>query len=300
MQPHDFLRQATLGVSGHLKKYSAMYPDQYVSDSMSLLSSAKEAVKFVMPTDGKLFDTKLAGLSENHRLPYERILIEYECKSPGGMSSEVFGERATRPANKRIVFAEQYEKTIAVASIVSFKDPYGNDVWTVQPYISEIIPANLVDGANIEVTAPEGISTPVISQFLVDHFDMGGHAKKTFGDAWKEHAYFDMLDEVNCVLNLMEALSCKNVSAEQLPVKNNKLAQRKKGALPYDLYHVLVVNSRSGEKSVDQGGSHRSPREHIRRGHIRRLPSGNIWVNSTIVNHGNHGKVHKVYALEAA
>jgi hypothetical protein len=298
MQPHDFLRQAIIGVAKHLKEFPELFEKEYISDSISLLKSAKEAVKFVMPTDGKLFDTKLAGLSQDHRLPYERILIEYECKSPGGMASEVFGERATRPANKRIVFAEQYDQTIAIASIVSFKDPYGNDVWTVQPYISEIIPANLAKGAKFE--APEGINTPVISQFLVDHYDMGGHAERTFGDAWKDHAYFDMLDEVNCVLNLMEALSCRNVTAEQLPVKNNKLAQRKKGALPYDLYHVLVVNSRSGEKSTDQGGSHRSPREHIRRGHIRRLPSGNIWVNSTIVNHGNHGKVHKVYALEAA
>lgn len=297
MQPHDFLRQAVVGVASHFKKYPELFPKEYISDATSLLKSAKEAVKFVMPTDGKLFDTKLAGLSQEHRLPYERIVIEYECKSPGGMPTEVFGERATRPANKRIVFAEQYDQTIAIASIVSFKDPHGNDVWTVQPYISEIIPANLTEGRKIE--APEGINTPVITQFLVDHYDMGGHAEKTFGEAWKDHAYFDMLDEVNCVLNLMEALSCRNVSAEQLPVKNNKLAQRKKGALPYDLYHVLVVNSRSGEKFTDQGGTHRSPREHLRRGHIRRLLSGNIWVNSTIVNHGNHGKVHKVYALEA-
>lgn len=299
MQPHDFLRKAIRSVAENFESNGAYFTQDYVVKSMQLLHDAQKAVKFVMPTDGKIFDTNLSGLTSEHRLPFDRVLIEYECLAPGGMSSQAFGEEKTQAARKRIVYAEQQEKTIIVMSIVAFKTPYGEDHWTVQPYISELIPSELVKDVLVEDVTPYK-DTKKIEQFRVAEYDFGGQAEKTFGEKWSEHAYYDMIDEVNCVLNMMEALSCRNVSTEQLPVKNNKLAQRKKGALPYDLYHVLVVNGRSGEKSVDQGGSHRSPREHLRRGHIRRLPSGNVWVNSTIVNHGSHGKVQKAYALEAA
>ena len=299
MKSHDFLRKAIRSVAENFEKNQKYFTEDYVVKSMQLLHGAQKSVKFVMPTDGKIFDTNLSGLTSEHRLPFDRVLIEYECLAPGGMSSQAFGEEKTKAARKRIVYAEQHEKTIIVVSIVAFQTSFGEDHWTVQPYISEIIPSELVKDVLVEDATPY-MGTKRIEQFRVAEYDLGGQAEKTFGSRWSEHAYYDMIDEVNCVLNMMEALSCRNVSTEQLPVKNNKLAQRKKGALPYDLYHVLVVNSRTNQKSPDQGGSHRSPREHLRRGHIRRLQSGNIWVNSTIVNHGHHGKVHKAYALEAA
>ena len=49
-------------------------------------------------------------------------------------------------------------------------------------------------------------------------------------------------------------------------------------------------------------GHHRSPREHLRRGHIRRLADGRrIWVNAAIVGAGKGvGVVSKDYALRHA
>lgn len=297
MQAHDFLRKAIPAISKTLEINQTYFPQDYIVKSMQLLRDVQKAVKFVMPIDGKIFDTNLSGLSPDHRLPFEHVLIEYECTTPGGMSSQVFGEEKTGIAKKRIVYASQREQTIFIMSIVAFKTPIGEDHWTVQPYITEVIPSNLVKDVLIEDVTPH-IKNKKIDQFRVCEYDLGGLAERTFGDKWREHAYYDMLDEVNCVLNMMEALSCRNVNTEPLPVKKNMLAQRKKGALPYDQYHVLMINSRSTGKSVDQGGGHRSPREHLRRGHIRRLSTGNVWVNSTIVNHGNHGKINKTYGLQ--
>lgn len=297
MQAHDFLRKAIRAISENLEKNQDYFTHDYIVRSMQMLHEAQRAVKFVMPTDGKIFDTDLSGLSSDHRLPFDQIVIEYECTTPGGMSSQFFGEEKTGIAKKRIVYASQLEQTIFIMSIVAFKTPTGEDHWTVQPYISEVIPSNLIKDSLVE-DLTSYVGSKKIDQFYVSAHDLGGHAEKTFGDEWRDHAYYDMIDEVNCVLNMMEALSCRNVNTEPLPVKKNMLAQRKKGALPYDQYHVLVVNSRLTERSADQGGSHRSPREHLRRGHIRRLSTGNVWVNSTIVNHGNHGKINKTYALE--
>jgi hypothetical protein len=45
------------------------------------------------------------------------------------------------------------------------------------------------------------------------------------------------------------------------------------------------------------GGTHASPRVHLRRGHIRRLPGKNIWVNATIVGNSDLGVVIKDYSV---
>lgn len=304
MQPHNFLREAIKGVGDFIEdceKHKIPISEKYCVSSMQLLHECQKAVKFVLPEGGKIFDTGFAGLSEKHRLPFNQVLIEYLCESFGSKVAEkVFGEENTMVARKRIVYAEQDGDKILVYSVLAFQRQYSSSVvWCVQPFCAELIPANLVEGQ--EISVPQALShMKTQDQFRTKFYDLGGQAQISFGNRWEEHAYVDMLDEVNAVLSMMEALSCKNVESEALPVKPNKFAQRKKGALPYDEYRVLVIKGRKESECESHGGSHRSPREHLRRGHIRRLHSGNIWVNATIVNPGNHGKVKKVYALEAA
>ncbi len=73
-------------------------------------------------------------------------------------------------------------------------------------------------------------------------------------------------------------------------------------ALPFDEYHVLTVAIPSAKASVNNQaesiGDRHSPREHLRRGHIRRLQdSRKIWVNAAIINAGVGTKIHKNYAV---
>jgi len=82
--------------------------------------------------------------------------------------------------------------------------------------------------------------------------------------------------------------------------KLNKSAV-KRGALPFDEYHILTLDGHTKTTGNSKTfGDRRSPREHLRRGHIRRLENKKIWINSMVVNAGNHGKIHKSYELEAA
>jgi hypothetical protein len=79
----------------------------------------------------------------------------------------------------------------------------------------------------------------------------------------------------------------------------------KRGALPFDEYRVLVVNAPGKEGAAQEHSAgamtHRSPREHLRRGHIRIYQSGRrIWVNSTLVNAGVGGRISTVRDLRAA
>lgn len=105
---------------------------------------------------------------------------------------------------------------------------------------------------------------------------------------------------INVLLSFLNILNCKNVSTHK--VSSEKRAKGSpKAPLQFDTYHVLVVennhtNSDSSEPNASNMG--RSPREHLRRGHIRRCHSGKrVWVNATIINAGKGGKITKEYAL---
>lgn len=295
-EPLNYLRKAIPALKERNKRMVKDHPE-FVEQVEQILKAAQESVKFVLPTNGRIFETEFKGLPEKLKLPFEQIVIEYEVDHTTSISDEVFGPSVTRPARKRIVCAGQKDESIFLVSIVAFNE-YGQDIWQVQPYWVEILPAGLVpDGADVN-DVPQLQHHGVIDNLRVCLYDMGGMAQKVYADDWERHAYCDMNDESSAVLSLIEALTCRNVTTQALPVKKNKLAQTR-GALPFDEYHTLMVSSRAHNDSGNNEGSHRSPREHLRRGHIRRLPSGNVWVNSTIVNAGNHGKVHKAYEVTA-
>jgi hypothetical protein len=99
------------------------------------------------------------------------------------------------------------------------------------------------------------------------------------------------------ILSFLNILSCMNVAVEKSAPKK---AGKTKSALPFDTYHVLTIDVpfKPGSAFAGGGGSHRAPREHLRRGHIRKLPDNKrIWVNACVVNAGVGGKVSKDYAV---
>jgi hypothetical protein len=95
------------------------------------------------------------------------------------------------------------------------------------------------------------------------------------------------------LFRLLNALACSNVTLDRIKAKAGKI----KSALPFDDYHVLMVDtSIAGGRGTPNG--HRSPREHLRRGHSRRLESGrHVWINACVVAAGAPGKVTKDYAM---
>lgn len=307
MTPHNYLRQAIPAIKEIIHRLDAT--PGFISKSLELLEEAQRAVKFVLPDNGVIFDNQLRGLPDILKLPYNEIVIEYCCSNSGGRVANHFGEDQTTPVRKRIVYAQQDGENIQVASIVCLETPMG-DRWQVLPYVAEMIPrSNVCDSEiiNTDEIKDEQYKKKNPDSYKVDkvvgtHYDIGGMAKKCHGDDWHEHAHYNMGDECQAVLSLIEALSCSNVKATPLPVRQkiNKGAA-KRGALPFDEYHILTLDGHS--KSSGEGKTfldRRSPREHLRRGHIRRLENKRIWINSMVVNAGNHGKIHKSYELEAA
>lgn len=101
------------------------------------------------------------------------------------------------------------------------------------------------------------------------------------------------------LLDFCLALNCSNVQSElhQPPEALNR-KRRKNGKLPFSEYRTLVVEE-SDEKGQNLGGSHSSPRFHLRRGHIRMLASGKaVWVRAHSVGDPSRGTVRKNYQMQ--
>lgn len=99
----------------------------------------------------------------------------------------------------------------------------------------------------------------------------------------------------------LAVMCCSNVVTEDH--KPPKFANRQRIAKkkpPLVTYKTLVIQA-PGESCSDnepQGGTHASPRQHLRRGHIRRLADGRtVWVNSCVVGKAENGAVIKDYAV---
>lgn len=99
-------------------------------------------------------------------------------------------------------------------------------------------------------------------------------------------------------MNLLCVLSCTNAHIEDYP-KPSKLKQdmrKKKGKLAFFEFKILTIDGNADHSALGAArSSHSSPRVYLRRGHIRRLKTKNVWVNSCVVGDKSKGIVQKDY-----
>ena len=112
----------------------------------------------------------------------------------------------------------------------------------------------------------------------------------------------DITMEVAAVLNLCEVLTCSNVTTAIHQRVDERVNRRRvrKGKIPFYETKVLVLedpkqpNERTGITVNDRN----SPRQHLRRGHIRRLEDDKkIWVNACVVGKKEDGVLSKSYVV---
>lgn len=93
------------------------------------------------------------------------------------------------------------------------------------------------------------------------------------------------------------AMNCTNVQRQEhrIDVKL-QLARQKRRKPPLFSYWTLQLDGRR-EPGQQQGGTHASPRVHLRRGHPRQFAPGRwTWVQPCAVGNREMGMVHKDYA----
>ena len=243
------------------------------------LNNIPNAVKFSLPEDGVVIDDRsfraLKSI-EKINLPYKNFVLEYRnTKNEDGASKDVI----------LVLDADDGGAADLDAIVVilwSFRPEHGK--WSLFPAF--------VFKKDTERTfdAGEGFVNIAHSSAFDRALADPESKETTEAVSWQV---------VKVVLSFLNALACKNVHIEKSPAKATKQGKKVKAALPFDDYHFLTVDvpGKAGVRGEGLGGSHRSPREHLRRGHIRRLDSGPIWVNACVVNAGIGSKVGKSYLL---
>lgn len=257
-------------------KYGWIEPervDPYYADLVeSVPKMFKETEKITLPKGGMLFydpDLKALDTTIPLRLPYPAIVLEHEGQN---------WKHPDKPANfnKTIILAKEMTTADGVVdSIVVMNILHATDKnkWYV-------VPPLILPSTGYLQTQDDG-TLKILAQ----------------SDPRYNGTSSLVSPSIAILLQFLNVLSCSNVGMEK--TKQDKPNAKLKSALPFDDYWVLQLNPISNSKNAKGlQSTHHSPREHLRRGHIRRLQSGvKVWVNAHIVAAGTLGKITKDYKL---
>lgn len=227
---------------------------------------ARSAIYFAFDGgDGMMNDSELRAMDHSLglNLPFDRIAIEHK---------------------NTLVIAEYQDSFVCVQCLTRIERAFEKAMWSVSPIFA----------------------IPRFDYIVAGSFDSDGFPRiKTFEtSSCEDHLPIESQDGnyffARVLLSLLNALSCSNIEIVDFAKAPEKLNKKRasKSKPPIFTYKTLAISG-GRSKTSHLGGSHSSPRVHLRRGHIRRLPDKNVWVNACVVGDKSKGIVHKDYAVTA-
>ncbi len=268
----------------------------------------EDAIKFALPDGGRLFESN-QPFSVNDadllHLPYPVIALEYSMSDAHSITIDQ--EELGCLAPKRICLAIDNPEVEGISVIPIWYDE-NEQRWNTS-FSCVFIPKK-------QDHDPKSLRYPADVQGK--RSDLRVEIKPLIGEAWdrcvkdkgqegaERIGWLDAKDEVNNLLSFLLALSCKNVSTRNNEdvktidrVNAKRISKGKKPIFSYKILEISIPNEISKKNDTDaEKNARRSPRIHLRRGHIRRLVDGKrIWVNASVVGKKDKGIVHKDYKL---
>lgn len=249
----------------------------------AIILSLELAEKFVLPNGGSILgwrDSKknttttelIANYVSPFRLPYPTCTFEWVC------TSEKMSSTSGHVIHYVIVLACEL-KTPEDSLVIAITTIYLiNGRW--YPAFFNVIVAD--DGTFTPLYAFKSIETKY--NYLTQ-------------DQLVQLAAQETTNQVFVVAETLAALSCTNVETVKTEHTYINKKREAKGKLPLYDFHTLVLKPTGSENTAPFGGTHASPRMHLRRGHIRRLETGNVWVNSCVVGSAQNGVIEKNYSI---
>jgi len=244
--------------------------DEVLSKSIlrTLASGLESSVNFVLPDGGILLGNDRKGDTLSVlRLPFERITMNF--KAPNGMDICVF----------------VYDADDNYFGVIGFFKT--KKTWSINPVMRFIHKENWRHPAD-----PCVYKSPFKNIFNI---------KQEFAEKFQGSFEVSSLLCVEALLELLEALTCRNVEQTTIQKCDKALNARRvnKGKLPLYEERILTIKANQKQGIGIRTGTHESPRQHLRRGHIRRLDTGNVWVNACVVGSSEKGVIKKSYNVAA-
>lgn len=288
--------------------------DAIVCDS--LIEEIKQSQHFAMPDYGILFDDNLKGITNTIvRLPFPSVTLEYFVP----IHSNVIDKYHECEANKRLILAREITKGQAdvlgcfssklfdycdicivinaffsndhrwTPAIVYLVIPCAWDKYNEERAMSyEYIPNNVL-GTGQKFAGAPFFTLPQLTQKLEN-------AREAL-----EMGIMDLGSEIKALMEFLEALSCRNVETTVIQAElSPKIAKRRENDNKAPIFETKCLTIKTNSTANVGNGvkvSHASPKQHLRRGHIRHLESGNIWVNSCIVGDPSKGVIKHDYKV---
>lgn len=266
-----------------------------------------KAVKFIGPMNGIFFEKPdEAKLLELFRLPFPSIALEYTYD----LEHEPW-VAADAPGNKRdpdtritgtVVLAEEAELNGKNGVLTTMFLRVTSFPWRWQPScISIFVPY----GAEAHLLEADGKLRPAIdleinihSPYLLGEIARG---REETPDQAASFLAQTIWNSTLSIRSLCGILNCSNVRVETVP-PSEKLNRKRvsNGKLPFEEYRVLTVDMEPREPQSSRPGmiGRQSPRQHFRRGHIRRYQSGlSIWIQPQLIGDPSLGKITKDYEI---
>ena len=126
--------------------------------------------------------------------------------------------------------------------------------------------------------------------------------KRTAFQAVRDPAVIEGLNDLVAAFRcFLTAINCTNVRRiEHKPDAKLQKARAKRGKQPLFSYWTLELDLSRAESNESLGGTHASPRLHLRRGHARQYAPGKFtWVQPCVVGNKAAGIIHKDYRVAA-
>lgn len=260
----------------HLLKPSKQLDDykRFIEISKIAIHDIKNAVKFkipacdqLMPEDENPTKTALNFIQEAN-LPFPSIAIELESESVGEHQN-----------CDMIVVAKQVDEYI---NIYAYNK---TETWQIMEHDCD------VDVIHVQ-----------FNRFNFESRLIGFDSSQLDDDKISSMGNWFLGVPLRAVLNLLCTLSCTNTQISDHPVKASKLKndlRKKKKKLPFFEFKILTIDSDKprSNNSTHSNGTQSGKRVHLRRGHIRKLAKGNVWVNACVVGDKSKGSIEKEYLV---
>ena len=239
-----------------------------------IIKNLTNAVKFKIPACDQLLPEDENPLLmarqfvEEANLPYPIIAMEMDVGVAGAAQN-----------CESILLVKQEEDSISIFTLIKADD------WTIMHQNEGDLPVHIE------------LNRKTFQAKMVG-FDFGDISDQKRG----EITNWCLGVPLRSVLNLWCILSCSNTRIDDHPEKPSRLKndmRKRKKKLPFFEFKILTIESNKPQQGSSSGkGSHASPRVHLRRGHIRKLPTKNVWVNACVVGDKAKGVIQKDYLVK--
>lgn len=276
MQPRNYFTDAAEWFLKRNPEPSVLTANEYEMVRKKIEHWSENGIFFALPVNG-MFDlgdiTAGEVLGEGMlNLPYPVCILEYDTFSSDTKSGNEL---------KLIVVVEDIGGEVEVNMMTTLKL---GGVWT---------PPAIICRAKIGETEYE--LKPMLPWYV--------HEKEklwTKGRSFRDDAMMMMETlALRVVYEFLYILRTYHVQSEDLSVPEGLNRKRlKRGQVPLFTYKTLVIGKKK-RKSRHLGGTHASPRSHLRRGYYRTSRKGvRHWVQPCMVKGETDGFVHKDYIVE--